>query len=85
MCHFCLYWHVGFYVGKVKTSLACLSEMTGFEMIFDMLAILFPAIFVTLGPAIFIVFIVVGFQFCTSLQFSRESCSLKKAIQLVKS
>ena len=42
----------------------------------------FPAVFVTLGPAIFIYsFVVVGFQLCTSLQLSRKSCSLKiKAI-----
>ena len=40
---------MSFYVGKV---ICC--EMTGFEMIPDMLVVnVFPAIFVTLGPAIF--------------------------------
>ena len=40
MCCLGLYWHVGFCVGKVKTSLAFLSEKTGFEMLFDdMLAV----------------------------------------------
>ena len=39
----------------------------------DMLAVnVFPAVFVTLGLEIFIVFVVVGFQFCTSLQLRRE-------------
>ena len=47
-------------------------------MISDILAVdIFPTVSVTLGPAIFIVFVVVGFQFCTSLQLRRESCSLK--------
>ena len=39
------------------------SEMIGFEMIPDMLVVN--------------VFVVVGFQLCTSLQVSRKSCSLK--------
>ena len=43
-----------------------------------MLAVnVFPAVFVTLDPAIFTFFVVVGLQFCTSLQLRRESCSLK--------
>ena len=45
---------MGSYEGKVKTSLAFLSEMTLFEIIADMLVVnVFPAVFVTLGPAIF--------------------------------
>ena len=61
---------MGSYVGKVYTSLAFRSEMTGFKMIPDMLVVnVFPAVFVTLeGP----VFVVEGFQLCTSLQLSRE-------------
>ena len=67
----------GFLCRKGLNSLAFRSEMTGFEMIPDMLVVNdFPAVFVTLGPAIFS-FVVVGFQLCTSLQLSRESCSLK--------
>ena len=45
---------MGSYVGKVLTSLAFHSEMTGFEMIPDTLVVnLFPAVYVTLDPAIF--------------------------------
>ena len=45
---------MGSYVGKVKTSLAFRSEMTLFEIIPDMLVVnVFPAVFVTLGAAIF--------------------------------
>ena len=45
---------MGSYVGKIKTSLAFRSEMTGFEMIPDMLVVnVFPAVFVTLVPAVF--------------------------------
>ena len=47
------------------------SEMTGFEVVVNV----FPSVVVTLRPVI--VFVVVGFQLCTSLQPSRESCSLK--------
>ena len=44
----------------------------------NMLAVnVFSTVFVTLGSAIFIVFVVVEFQLCTSLQLSKESCSLK--------
>ena len=58
------YWHVGLYLGKVYISLAFLSGMTEFEIIFDdMFAVdvgVNPTIFVMLGQA----FVVVGFQVC---------------------
>ena len=58
VCCFRYYWHVAWlsYVGQVSNSLAFRSKMTGFgfEMIPDMLVVnIFPAVFVTLGPAIF--------------------------------
>ena len=64
-----------FYVGKVLTSLAFLSEIMGSDMIFNMLAMIVFPLFVILGPVI-LVFVITGFYFCTS-QLSKESSSFK--------
>ena len=66
-----------FYVGKVLTSLAFLSEIMGSDMIFNMLAMIVFPLFVILGPVI-LVFVITGFYFCTS-QLSKESSSFKES------
>ena len=54
VCCFLYYWHAAWVLMQERFKLAFRSEMTGFEMIPDMLVInVFPAVFVTLGPANF--------------------------------
>ena len=75
--HFNIQGPYGIYLTTLKGSpLNQCALRARIEMVSDnMLAVnnVFPAVFVTLGTAIFVVFVIIGFQLCTSLQLQYRS------------